>query len=118
MCTRRITAARSLMEIRMKTFISAFTLSLGLLFSPHVLADAKAACEKSAADKKLAGAAKDGHIKKCASLGGFSAQSGPLQARGWRVGRSLNVHGSQDGSGLRVDSDIGHGLPTQRAAPP
>lgn len=57
--------ASKVMEIRMKTFISAFTLSLGLLFSPHVLADAKAACEKSAADKKLAGAAKDGHIKKC-----------------------------------------------------
>lgn len=55
---------------------------------------------------------------KCASLGGFSAQSGPLQARGWRVGRSLNVHGSQVGPGLRVDPDIGHGLPTQRAAPP
>jgi hypothetical protein len=26
---------------------------------------AQAACEKSAADKKLAGAAKDSHIKKC-----------------------------------------------------
>jgi hypothetical protein len=35
---------------------------------------------------------------KYASLGGFSAQSGRLQARGWRVGRSLNVHGSQDWS--------------------
>ena len=33
---------------------------------------------------------------KCASPGGFSAQSGRLQARGWRVGRSLTVHGAQD----------------------
>ena len=29
--------------------------------------DAKAACNKSAADKKLAGAAKESHIKKCVS---------------------------------------------------
>ena len=49
----------------MKALITAFALSFGLLASPHVLADAKAACEKSAADKKLAGAAKDSHIKKC-----------------------------------------------------
>lgn len=55
---------------------------------------------------------------KYASLGGFSAQSGRLQARGWRVGRSLNVHGAQDWPGLRVDPDVGQGLPTQRAAPP
>ena len=55
---------------------------------------------------------------KYASLGGFSAQSGRLQARGWRAGRSLNVHGAQDWPGLRVDPDVGHGLPTQRAAPP
>jgi len=27
--------------------------------------DAKAACDKSAADKKLAGAAKASHLKKC-----------------------------------------------------
>ena len=33
---------------------------------------------------------------KYASLGGFSAQSGRLQARGWRAGGSLNVHGAQD----------------------
>lgn len=55
---------------------------------------------------------------KDARLGGFSVQSGRLQARGWRVGRSLNVHGSQDWPGLRVDPDVGHGVPTQRAAPP
>ena len=55
---------------------------------------------------------------KYASLGGLSTQSGRLQARGWRVGRSLNVHGAQDWPGLRVDPDVGQGLPTQRAAPP
>ena len=55
---------------------------------------------------------------KYASLGGFWAQSGRLEARGWRVGRSLNVHGAQDWPGLRVDPDVGHGLPTRRAAPP
>ena len=46
------------------------------------------------------------------------AQSGRLEARGWRVGRSLNVHGAQDWPGLKVDPDVGQGLPTQRAAPP
>jgi len=55
---------------------------------------------------------------KYAGLGGFSAQSGPPQARGWRVGRSLNVHGAQDSPGLRVDPGTGQGVPTQRAAPP
>ena len=55
---------------------------------------------------------------KYASLGGFWAQSGRLEARGWRVGRSLKVHGAQDWPGLRVDPDVGQGLPTQRAAPP
>ena len=49
---------------------------------------------------------------------GRSAQSGRLEARGWRVGRTLNVHGAQDWPGLRVNPDVGHGLPTQRAAPP
>ena len=49
----------------MKALISAALLSLGLLASPLAFADAKAMCEKSAADKKLAGAAKDSHIKKC-----------------------------------------------------
>jgi hypothetical protein len=66
--------------------------------------------------EKAPGRARGG--PKYASLGGFSAQSGRLEARGWRVGRSLNVHGAQDWPGLRVDPDVGHGLPTQRAAPP
>jgi hypothetical protein len=51
----------------MKALITACALSFGLLASPLVFADAKATCEKSAADKKLAGAAKDSRIKKCIS---------------------------------------------------
>jgi MFS family permease len=51
---------------------------------------------------------------KYATLGGFSAQSGRLQARGWRVGRSLNVHGTQDwtrvsGLTLMLAMDCRHG---------
>jgi hypothetical protein len=37
-----------------------------------------------------------GRAPKYANLGGFSAQSERPEARGWRVGRSLNVHCSQD----------------------
>jgi hypothetical protein len=55
---------------------------------------------------------------KCVSLGGCSAQSGCLEARGWRVGRFLNVHGSQDWPDPKFDPDVGPGLPTQRTAPP
>jgi hypothetical protein len=44
---------------------------------------------------------------KYASLGGFSMQSGRLQAWGWRVGRSLNGHGAHDCPGLRVDPGVG-----------
>ena len=33
---------------------------------------------------------------KYASLGGFSTRSGRLEARRWRAGRSLNLHGAQD----------------------
>ena len=47
----------------------------------------------------------------------LARKSGPLEARGWRVDRFLNVHGAQDWPGLRVDPVVGHGLPTQRAAP-
>ena len=47
----------------------------------------------------------------------LARKSGPLEARGWRVDWVLNVHGAQDWPGLRVDPVVGHGLPTQRAAP-
>jgi hypothetical protein len=49
----------------MKALFAATALALGLIASPAAFADAKATCEKSAADKKLAGAAKASHIKKC-----------------------------------------------------
>ena len=49
----------------MKALLAATALALGLAASPAAFADAKATCEKSAADKKLTGAAKDSHIKKC-----------------------------------------------------
>ena len=48
----------------MKKLLSLFALGLCLSFGTAHAAD-QATCEKSAADKKLAGAAKDSHIKKC-----------------------------------------------------
>ena len=51
----------------MKALLAATALAFGLVVSPAAFADAKAMCEKSASDKKLAGAAKDSHIKKCMS---------------------------------------------------
>jgi hypothetical protein len=59
----------------MKALLTAAALALGLLASPAAFADAKAMCEKSAADKKLAGAAKDSHIKKCIADAGGAAGS-------------------------------------------
>ena len=56
----------------MKALFAATALALGLIASPAAFADAKATCEKSAADKKLAGAAKDSHIKKCMTDAGAS----------------------------------------------
>ncbi len=67
--------------------------------------------------KKALGRARRG--PKCASLGGFSVQSGRLEARGWRVGRSLNVHGAQDwtwvsGSTLMLAMACRHSAQRQR----
>ncbi len=47
----------------MKKLLTACTIALGL-FAGQAFA-ANAACEKSADDKKLAGAARSSHIKKC-----------------------------------------------------
>ena len=41
------------------------------------MAKDKAACEKSADDKKLAGAARNSHIKKCEADGGGAAKGNP-----------------------------------------
>jgi hypothetical protein len=55
----------------MKTLITALMLSFGLLAGA---AQANtAACEKSADDKKLAGAARTSHIKKCEKDAGGTA---------------------------------------------
>jgi hypothetical protein len=48
----------------MKKILAILTLASLSLFAGQTLA-ANAACEKSAEDKKLAGAAKAAHIKKC-----------------------------------------------------
>lgn len=39
--------------------------------------DAKATCEKSADEKKLAGAARNSHVKKCMSDSGAAAKGNP-----------------------------------------
>ena len=55
----------------MRTLLSAMALAIGLLCSQaHA---ASAACEKSADDKKLSGAARTSHIKKCEADAGMSA---------------------------------------------
>ena len=61
---------------------------------------------------------------KYASLGGFSTRSGRLEARRWRPAELASWQAFEPSRragldpGLRVDPDVGHGLPTQRAAPP
>lgn len=49
----------------MKTLITAALLSLGLLAGTAHASDAQAKCEAQAAEKKLAGAAKNSFVKKC-----------------------------------------------------
>lgn len=49
---------------------AVFLAAPGAQAASHAGGDAKAMCEKSAADKKLAGAAKDSHIKKCVADAG------------------------------------------------
>lgn len=48
----------------MKKLLSLLALGLSLSLGSAYAAD-QASCEKSAADKKLAGAAKTSHVKKC-----------------------------------------------------
>jgi hypothetical protein len=49
----------------MKTLITLALLSFGLLAGTAHAADATASCEAKAAEKKLAGAAKNSFVKKC-----------------------------------------------------
>jgi hypothetical protein len=55
----------------MRTLLTAMALAGGLLCGQAYAASA--ACEKSADDKKLAGAARTSHIKKCEADAGTSA---------------------------------------------
>ena len=48
-----------------KTLLTAALLGLGLMAGTAHASDAQAKCEAQAAEKKLAGAAKNAHIKKC-----------------------------------------------------
>ena len=57
----------------MRTLITACLLSIGLLAGTAHAADATAGCEAKAADKKLAGAAKNSFVKKCVTDAGGAA---------------------------------------------
>ena len=65
----------------MKTLITAALLSLGLLAGTAHASDAQAKCEAQAAEKKLAGAAKNSFVKKCVTdAGGTPAAAAPAKA--------------------------------------
>jgi hypothetical protein len=66
----------------MKTLITAALLSLGLMAgTAHAASPAEAKCEAQAAEKKLAGAAKNSFVKKCVTdAGGTPAAAAPAKA--------------------------------------
>ena len=65
----------------MKTLITAALLSLGLMAGVAHAAGAEAKCEAQAAEKKLAGAAKNSFVKKCVTdAGGTPAAAAPAKA--------------------------------------
>jgi hypothetical protein len=60
----------------MKTILAALALAVaGMTGSAYA---ANAACEKSADDKKLAGAARSAHVKKCEREAGGAAGASPM----------------------------------------
>lgn len=61
----------------MKALITACLLSFGLLAGAAHAADAKATCEAQAAEKKLAGAAKNSFVKKCVKDAGGAVAVSP-----------------------------------------
>jgi hypothetical protein len=67
----------------MKTLITAALLFLGLMAgTAHASSPAEAKCEAQAAEKKLAGAAKNSFVKKCVTdAGGTPAAAAPAQAK-------------------------------------
>jgi hypothetical protein len=65
----------------MKTLITAALLSLGLLAgTAHASSPAEAKCEAQAAEKKLAGAAKNSFVKKCVADAGGAPAAAPAKA--------------------------------------
>jgi hypothetical protein len=65
----------------MKTLITAALLSLGLMAgTAHAASPAEAKCEAQAAEKKLAGAAKNSFMKKCVADAGGAPAAAPAKA--------------------------------------
>lgn len=65
----------------MKTLFTAALLSLGLMAGTAQAADAQAKCEAQAAEKKLAGAAKNSFVKKCVTDAGGTPAAAPAKAK-------------------------------------
>ena len=64
-----------------KTLITAALLSLGLMAgTAHASSPAEAKCEAQAAEKKLAGAAKNSFVKKCVADAGGAPAAAPAKA--------------------------------------
>lgn len=81
----------------MKTLFTAALLSLGVLFSPAALANARSVCEKGAIERKLTGAARDAHMKKCMADGGTAEAAAMCEAEANR----LKLTGMQKDSEVR-----------------
>lgn len=65
----------------MKTLIAATLLCLGLMAgTAHASSPAEARCEAQAAEKKLAGAAKNSFVKKCVADAGGAPAAAPAKA--------------------------------------
>ena len=64
----------------MKTLLTAALLSLGLMAGTAHASDAQAKCEAQAAEKKLAGAAKNSFVKKCVTDAGGTPAAAPAKA--------------------------------------
>jgi hypothetical protein len=99
----------------MKHVITASLLALGLLAGPVQAADdTKARCERSADEKKLAGAARDSHVKKCiADAGG----GGPASAACEQQADQKKLAGAARSSFVKkCVADAGGGATDPRAA--
>ena len=63
-----------------KTLLTAALLSLGLMAGTAHASEAQAKCEAQAAEKKLAGAAKNSFVKKCVTDAGGTPAAAPGKA--------------------------------------